>query len=125
MPSLLGRTLAQTTLNMHRAVGKLYSGTLRVRGAADAMTSVAWGNYYLEPIAEQTALGGGGVQPLTATLHLYQTSETTTPRPDDLFWENGGSSDTTAWLITSNMSTSEGFISWSLFFCVTPSVANR
>src|SRR5688572_5369793 len=97
--SILGSILADATLQMHRAVGKLYSGTLRVRNpTADTYTSVAWGGYYLEPIGERSALGGGGIEPQTAILHLYEDGETT-PRPGDLFREQGVSSDTTAWLL--------------------------
>jgi hypothetical protein len=98
--SILGTLLFEATYQMHRQVGKLKSGTLRVRNpTTDAYTSVTWGSYYLEPIGEQSALESGGIEPQTAILHLYQVGESTTPRPGDLFREEGVGSDTAAWLV--------------------------
>jgi hypothetical protein len=95
--SILGTLLADATLQMHRQVGKVYSGTLRVRTTPTTFASVTWGAYYLEPISEHSAIGGGGVEPRRGMFHLYKRGETSDPRPDDQFIDK----DSKTWLFQS------------------------
>lgn len=76
---------------------KVFAGTLKVRQSSDSFTSVAWANYYAETPVDNTAIGGGGISPVTCVHHLYQVGESWAPRPDDNFVDAAGAT----WLITS------------------------
>jgi hypothetical protein len=97
MPGFYGAESVIASRDKHLNTGDVYAGTLRVRASAGTFTSVAWANYYLDPEVEQSALGGGGIEPLAATLYLWQIGETTAPRPDDCFLDADGET----WLLTS------------------------
>lgn len=92
-----------------------HGGTLKVRGAADTFTSVAWAQANIAPTDERTALDGGGVEPITATGYLYQTGEADAyrPRPDDQFVDYLGNT----WLITAVKAENTGDSGSGVFSC--------
>lgn len=90
MPGFFGRASVQATLFKQFRTGKVTSGTLKVRGDGDALTSHTWANMYVYPLDEITGLGGGGSPNISGRATLYRLGETVAPRVDDKLVDGTG-----------------------------------
>lgn len=88
--AFFGRETVLADLRLHKAqAGLVTAGTLRVRGASDTFTDVAYENVCLWPPREMTGLGGGGAATQGATVTAWRTGEASAPSVDDK-WVIGG-----------------------------------
>lgn len=89
MPGFYGRQSVQSDLFKQFRTGKVVSGTLKVRGENDVLTSVAWANMYVWPTNQTTGLGGDGYPNTSARITLYRVGETYAPQVDDQIVDSG------------------------------------
>lgn len=96
MAGFLDWRVVKESLDLLRETGKVKAAVLTLNDGSGTTQSYSY--TYLEPVTEQSALGGSGSATQSATLVLYQFAETYTPRADDKVVQSGSS---TAWLINS------------------------
>ena len=92
------RSVLDDLKHHQRGTGKIYSGTLFSRGAADTYNptnGTAWANSYIPPVQEITGLNGNNVPEQTVLAYLWRLGETVKPRVDDFFRDHNGND----WLI--------------------------
>jgi hypothetical protein len=90
MPGFFGRESVQATCEKQRATGKVTTGTLKTRGALDALTDVPWGNLYVYPLPQITGIGGDGYPNVAGRATLYRMGETVAPVADDKLVDGSG-----------------------------------
>ncbi len=89
MPGFYGLSTVIRRRDRMRATGKVFAGTLNVRGDDDTMTAIAYEAVYPWPISEQSGLGSDTSASQRARITAFQVGETEIPRADDTWTVEG------------------------------------
>lgn len=107
MAGFYGHRTVLADLRKHLRTGKVIAATLKVRGANDATTSIAFAYAYKWPQTERTGVGGPGYPTNLGRVTLWRWGETSRPRPDDKLTLSGDSTEYQILAVTPRLNADE------------------